>query len=541
MKTNSSFCAVAVLVLALGAPAHAAPVTAFTWLGDLPGYTNYSSAAAVSPDGRYVTGYSCSSAVESTEAFVWSAGTGMVGLGSLTGFPKGTKGYGVSNTGAVTGYSGGGTNYNQAFRWSSGTGMVGLGDLPGLTVNSFGQAISADGGTIAGIGWATNSLGSGWEAFRWTSGGMQGLSKLPAATYGNGSQAYGISSDGSTVVGWSDYDSTARPQAFRCVSGSGMQGLGGLASTIYSKAYGASADGGVVVGMSHDSSGYEAAFRWTSDGGMQALGFLSSYYHQSQAFACSADGSVVIGMSQASGGVSTAFIWDAYNGMRNLNTLLHTRYLSGVNLYSDHGFQLSPSQCISADGRTIVGTAYHTDPANSANHITEAFIVTLPSAASLCSASPSSMPAGSLLFAAGSVTPGLVVPVETSGNAGSVSFAGFSDGDAVGMLLDVELVAGAKHTLADVAGYLALAGAAEGFSVITSDPLLTAHPDFELLLRWDGAGTVAPQYFAYDLLGFEDVEVDRVAVAAVPEPATTAILGLGSLAMLRRKKGRCAD
>jgi hypothetical protein len=49
-----------------------------------------------------------------------------------------------------------------------------------------------------------------------------------------------------------------------------------------------------------------------------------------------------------------AFIWDAEHGMRNLQDLLVNDY--GLDLT---GWRLSRARGISADGLTIVGSAYH--------------------------------------------------------------------------------------------------------------------------------------------------------------------------------------
>ena len=70
------------------------------------------------------------------------------------------------------GASGSGT---QAFRWTAGGGMAGLGDLAGGASGSVAYGVSADGSVVVGAGRSAAS-GPGREAFRWTSGGgMAGL------------------------------------------------------------------------------------------------------------------------------------------------------------------------------------------------------------------------------------------------------------------------------------------------------------------------------------------------------------------------------
>ena len=86
-------------------------------------------------------------------------------------------GLGVSDDGlAVAGDSNSGSGH-EAYRWTSGGGMVGLGDLTGGTTYSEAYAVSGDGSAVVGRG----SSASGVEAFRWTGGvggGMGGLGDL---------------------------------------------------------------------------------------------------------------------------------------------------------------------------------------------------------------------------------------------------------------------------------------------------------------------------------------------------------------------------
>ena len=93
----------------------------------------------------------------------------------------------------------------EAFRWTSGGGMVGLGDLPGGTFESDAKDVSADGSVI--VGHAATALG--FEAFVWTgTGGMQNLRELLIAGGATGltgwtlTEANAVSADGRTVVGY---------------------------------------------------------------------------------------------------------------------------------------------------------------------------------------------------------------------------------------------------------------------------------------------------------------------------------------------------
>jgi len=73
------------LVLALaGLAANVANAQTMVGLGYLPG-DNISTATGVSADGSKVVGYSYDNSLGQPEAFVWTAATGMVGLGYIPG------------------------------------------------------------------------------------------------------------------------------------------------------------------------------------------------------------------------------------------------------------------------------------------------------------------------------------------------------------------------------------------------------------------------------------------------------------------------
>ncbi len=164
----------------------------FQGLGFLSG-GGRSFAHDVSGDGSVVVGYGF--LANGREAFRWTAGGGIEGLGDLAGGIFFGEASSISADGStIVGFSFS-ANGREAFRWTQGQGMVGLGDLPGSSFRSMAQGVSADGSTVVGY-----SLGSDAMAFYWTtSGGMVPL--------GNGSGYVGlsveaVSSDGLTVVGW---------------------------------------------------------------------------------------------------------------------------------------------------------------------------------------------------------------------------------------------------------------------------------------------------------------------------------------------------
>jgi probable HAF family extracellular repeat protein len=262
----------------------------------------------------------------------------MVGVGGYDSYATG-----ISADGSVIV----GTSGPQAFRWTAGSGMVGLGYLPG-DGGSTALAVSGNGLVVVGSSGFQQYVGApgNYQAFRWTAGsGMVGLGHLPGYT---NSDALAVSGNGSVVVGrngYQDLDYVGAPgkyQAFRWTAGSGMAGLGYLPGTTNSSANGVSADGSVIVG----TSGIQA-FRWTAGSGMVGLGYLPGD-NSSSANGVSGDGSIVVG----NGGYGEAFRWTAGSGMQSLWDLLVT---NGLNL--DPGLVPGASG-ISADGNTIVGFGF---------------------------------------------------------------------------------------------------------------------------------------------------------------------------------------
>lgn len=288
--------------------------TAFRWteatgtvnLGVVPadsffGTANASVAESVSADGSVIVGRSLSVSTGNLQAFRWTAATGMVGLGALSGGGPDSAAIALSADGSViVGRSSSAntifTLTREAFRWTSSTGMVGLGDLSGGSFNSFANGISADGSVIVGAG---NSA-DGVEATRWTQAtGMVSIGDLPGGSVNTVAQD--VSADGSVIVG--NGTSASGVEAFRWTLSDGMVGLGDLAGGSFSSiAYGVSADGGVIAGRGTTTAG-NRAFVWTSAQGMVDLntyilalgGSLGTFTSLTEAFGISADGTTIVG------------------------------------------------------------------------------------------------------------------------------------------------------------------------------------------------------------------------------------------------------
>src|SRR5262249_53536730 len=132
-----------------------------------------------------------------------------VGLGARAGGSVASGAAGVSRNGSVVvgwGIAGLGT---EAFRWTSGGGMVGLGFLPsGVSFRaSEARDVSADGSVVVG------ETGPGGVALIWDEvHGMRSLADVLVTDYGldltgwSVSAAMAISSDGSTIVGNGGHD-----------------------------------------------------------------------------------------------------------------------------------------------------------------------------------------------------------------------------------------------------------------------------------------------------------------------------------------------
>jgi len=198
-----------------------------------------SSANAISANGQVIVGATTSDMhPERGEAFRWTPAGGMVGLGTLNGTGFGT--YSVAKAvnadgSVIVGQSSSNTVINpifmssgEAFRWTQGGGMVGLGALDPTDFESSALAVNADGSVV--VGYAIDQTFT-YHAFRWKADtGMKSVQSLLAAagvnvTGWNLEQANGVSADGNVIVG-SGTDPDSNVQAwiarFSPVFGTGL-------------------------------------------------------------------------------------------------------------------------------------------------------------------------------------------------------------------------------------------------------------------------------------------------------------------------------
>ncbi|HLJ78017.1 MAG TPA: hypothetical protein VKT75_11425 [Acidobacteriaceae bacterium] len=137
-------------------------------------------------------------------AFLWTAATGMVNLGTLGG--KSGYAYGINTGGDVVGMAQTPAGQGHPFAWTparpngtSGT-MQDLGALPGGDGHGWGRAVN-DSQQIVGFSYAVpNALGTPAHAFLWQNATMTDLGILPG---GFNSDAYAVNGGGA-VVGQAD-------------------------------------------------------------------------------------------------------------------------------------------------------------------------------------------------------------------------------------------------------------------------------------------------------------------------------------------------
>jgi uncharacterized membrane protein len=153
-------------------------------------------------DGSVIAGF----ATANGQGFAvrWVDGGAAESLGDLAGGNVAPQSHAVSGDGsAIVGQAGSAAALTEAFLWTSGGGMVGLGFLPGDS-RSVAQDVSLAGGSVVG----QSSGASGDTAFLWTpEHGMRSLLDVLQDDYGLDLSGWrllaaeGISDDGRVIVG----------------------------------------------------------------------------------------------------------------------------------------------------------------------------------------------------------------------------------------------------------------------------------------------------------------------------------------------------
>jgi probable HAF family extracellular repeat protein len=260
-------------------------------------------AAATSADGLTVVGWDAGP--NGREAFRIRVGDFVaMGLGDLAGGEFWSEATGISANGTVIAGSSKSALGTEAFVWTAGSGMQALGDLEGGEFSSRALAISADGQVV--VGWGSSA--DGVEAFRWTqAAGLIGLGDLG----GGLSEARAVSADGSVIVGRS-FDHAGEEAATIWTAETGTRNLRdvleaehGLDITGWTliAAQGISADGRVIAGRGRNPQGDTEAWvarlgtacyaDFTGDGVLDLfdfLAFVNAFNAGSPEADCLADG-----------------------------------------------------------------------------------------------------------------------------------------------------------------------------------------------------------------------------------------------------------
>lgn len=320
---------------------------------DLPPGGAYSSANAVSRDGRVVIGNSREGTSGPIIPFRWTEGGGTVPLPRTVGSTNSTA-FAVTADGAtVVGYE-----RPLACRWVGSAAPVAISTASESGSGAPAYGVSADGTWIVGM---ANDL-----IFRWSAAtGLLRLGDVRGPLYFNYANA--VSDDGSVMVGRVYLNGTHN--AFRWTESGGFSSIVVGTSGSTPTATGVSADGTVVCGGGSSPAGREA-FRWTEAGGVEFLGDLPGSTVASYASAMSADGETIIGSGTSAEG-SRPMIWTRARGMRDLRQVLTEDY--GVDLT---GWTLTYVHGISGDGMVLCGNGTY-------EGVTKGWVVYLPTTCNL--------------------------------------------------------------------------------------------------------------------------------------------------------------
>lgn len=264
-------------------------------------------------------------------AFVWSAGGGMVGMRGGNGRSHGMA---ISQRGVVTGaFSDDPDGPTRPFRWSAAGGMEDLGLAPGLPWPSTGKALN-DAGLIAGVATIDDEQ---THAIAWTrAGGTVAIDTLGSVE----SEVVAVGANGEVAGNRlaSYEDGGERP--FLWTRAAGMVDLGtGRGSSAWVNAM---SPGLHIAGGIGYADGRQRAMSWTRGGGMRELGTLGG--RTSVARGVNGKGQIV-GFAENRAGAMRAFVWRAGSGMLDLNGALRQ---APPGLVLEHAMAVNDSGAIVA-------------------------------------------------------------------------------------------------------------------------------------------------------------------------------------------------
>lgn len=301
-------------------------------------------AAKISNNGIYVCGNNFPA-----PAFLWSETTGRINLGTINY----SEAFGVSDNGIVAGSfidsnliapNGDPTLRAGKYQngvWDSLPGYPGYPVLDKMSYN-YGYGISADGSIIVGMHWLPI-----WrtEACYWDSSGIHMLGR----TGGQSSNAndVAITASGFIITGWDGVQNGPDRRAFYWDPAPHF--MGGYDTTYpVGQSLGLNSDGSKIVG---GSAG--APFVWSQSTGME---WITTDYLNFASYAKDiSDNDIIVGYVSLGVGNFQAFIkrpeWEDILFLKDY--MIDSLGITGI---SDWYFPFANS--ISADGLTIVGTAY---------------------------------------------------------------------------------------------------------------------------------------------------------------------------------------
>jgi uncharacterized membrane protein len=260
-------------------------------LGLLAGYAQ-SEAKGISADNAVISVQACDeTGYSQCQSAIWTASTGLQGIGFLPGDTFSLAWISVSSPGpTATGSSGLGVNSERKpYVW---TGANGMRALPRLNTTDRVLWMSTDGSVIVGDTFSTAGQS---EAVVWTgpSWNLQPLT-LPGDTRSTQRLATDrvVIGESGGGVGPAQY-----AQPYRWVPGIGLQGLGLLPGMQTAIAVDASSDGSVVAGwQADDTYSTQLAFVWTAATGLEAMDALPGDLY-ADVVQVSADGNIALGTS----------------------------------------------------------------------------------------------------------------------------------------------------------------------------------------------------------------------------------------------------
>ncbi|MBS0197887.1 MAG: hypothetical protein JSR77_14120 [Planctomycetes bacterium] len=264
----------------------------------------------VSDDGLSLVGAHCNNSYGSDRRVMFSrSGAPYQNLPILEPYSRGhSDAYISGDATIVSGTCLSATLYGQAFIWTAATGIRGLGFARPGDSRSQVLGMSRDGSTIVGSS-ESISQGTG-TGFIWTEKtGMRAVIGLNGDT---DCHCRGANIDGSVVVGDTSANATLW-DADRVA-----HDLGNLPGRLVGYAYAVSGDGKIVVGTSIKTT--PIGFIWTAESGMRAASdvliergvVIPSGFSILYCYAISGDGSTIAGSGRGTNGIWQGFV--AYMG-----------------------------------------------------------------------------------------------------------------------------------------------------------------------------------------------------------------------------------